>query len=329
MKIENSKILVTGAGGFIGSHLMEALVRRGAKVRGLVHYNSRNDWGMLEELPGEIRQEMDIIPGDVRDPFQVKSAVKGCEVVFHLASLIAIPYSYKAPHSYVETNIHGTLNVLQAALEQDVQKVVHTSTSEVYGTARYIPIDEDHSLQGQSPYSASKIAADKMAESFHLSFGLPVTTIRPFNAFGPRQSARAVIPNIIIQALDREYIELGLLTPVRDLTFIKDTVNGFIRMAESDGVIGKVINVGSGYGISIGDLAKKILEIMKCSRKIVERKERFRPAESEVMQLICDNRKAKEMLGWAPTTLLEEGIQQTIEFYRRNLSKYKPEIYNI
>lgn len=329
MKINGAKVIVTGAGGFIGSHLAEALVRGGARVRAMVHYNSRNDWGMLEDLPADIRQELDVISGDVRDSLLVKSAVESCEIVFHLASLIAIPYSYRAPASYVETNIQGTLNIMQTSLERGVEKVVHTSTSEVYGTAQYIPINEDHPLQGQSPYSASKIGADKIAESFFLSFKLPVATIRPFNTFGPRQSARAVIPTIISQALTQDKIEIGLLSPVRDMTFVLDTVDGFLKIAESDDTVGELINIGSGRGILIGELAAIILAKLGAEKKIVECPNRLRPPESEVMSLICDNRKAKEMLGWEPRTSVEEGIEKTIEYCRNNLNRYKPEIYNI
>ena len=321
--------MVTGAGGFIGSHLTEALVERGVAVRAFVHYNSRNDWGLLELLRDEVVREIEVVPGDVGDPYAISKAVKGCQVVFHLASLIAIPYSYRAPSSYVATNVQGALHVMQAALDADVERVVHTSTSEVYGTALYTPIDEAHPLQGQSPYSASKIGADKIAESFHLSFGLPVVTIRPFNTFGPRQSARAVIPTIITQALTREKIELGLLTPVRDLTFVRDTVEGFIRCAECDGAVGRVVNVGSGHGISIGDLAQKILRVMGVAKPIVETPDRLRPAQSEVMALICNSELARTLLAWRLTVSLEEGLRRTIDFCRSNLGRYKTAIYNV
>ncbi len=329
MKTEESRVLVTGAGGFIGSHLTEALVQHGATVRALVHYNSRNDWGMLEELSESVRSEIDVISGDVRDPVLIRSVAKNCEIVFHLASLIAIPYSYTAFASYVETNVQGTLNVMQACLENGVKMVVHTSTSEVYGTAQYTPIDEDHPIQAQSPYSSSKIAADKIVESFHLSYDLPVVTIRPFNTFGPRQSARAVIPTIICQALSRERIELGLLSPVRDLTYVDDTVNGFIMTAECDEAVGQVINTGSGSGISMRELANVAMEVMGVEKKVVEDKSRLRPSKSEVMELICNNRKAREIIGWQPRISLRDGIEKTVEFFRRNLNKYKPEIYNI
>jgi NAD dependent epimerase/dehydratase len=284
---------------------------------------------MIERVPEPLKKELDIFVGDIRDPILLRSALKGIEIAFHLASLIAIPYSYRAPSSYVETNVSGTLNVLEAALENGVEKVVHTSTSEVYGTARYTPIGEEHPLQGQSPYSASKIGADKIAESFHLSFGLPVATLRPFNTYGPRQSARAIIPTIICQALARDRIELGLLTPVRDLTFVEDVVDGFLKAAESEEAVGKVINVGTGQGISIGELAREILNLLGLDKPLIEKTERFRPQESEVMMLVCDNRKAQTMLGWSPRTKLDEGLRRTIEYYRKNLSIYKSEIYNI
>ncbi|MCI0514607.1 SDR family NAD(P)-dependent oxidoreductase, partial [candidate division KSB1 bacterium] len=262
MDWKNKQILVTGAGGFIGSHLTEQLVTAGAKVRAFVHYNSRNDWGLLERLPAEVKARIEIFLGEIQDPFAVRQAVSGCEVVFHLAALIAIPYSYRAPASYVDTNVKGTLNVMQACLDAGVKKVVHTSTSETYGSAIYTPIDEQHPLQGQSPYSASKIGADKIAESYWLSFGLPVATIRPFNTYGPRQSARAVIPTIITQTLTRDQIHLGSLTPVRDLNYVADTVAGFIQVAAAENSIGEVINIGFGQGITIGELAQKIFNLM-------------------------------------------------------------------
>lgn len=327
--MKNKRVLVTGAGGFIGSHLAEGLVKSGAKVRALAHYNSRNDWGLIELLPKEIKQELEVITGDVQDPFMVRKAVQGCDVVFHLAALIAIPYSYIAPESYVNTNIKGTLNVLQACLDEGVEKVVHTSTSETYGTAQYTPIDEKHPLQGQSPYSASKIGADKIAESFYLSFGLPVATIRPFNTYGPGQSARAIVPTIITQALSNSEINLGLLTPVRDLTYVKDTIAGFLKVAESDRAVGEVINIGTGAGITIGELAEKIIGIVGKDIRIVRDAQRIRPEKSEVMELICDGRKAKELIGWEPQYTLEEGLREIIEWIRENLDLYKVGIYNV
>ena len=329
MNLKGKKVLVTGAGGFIGSHLTEALVEAAGSVRALVKYNSRNDWGLLELLPDDVRDAVEVVTGDVRDPFMVKEAVAGCDVVFHLASLIAIPYSYSAPASYVETNVGGAVNVLQAARDAGVDKVVHTSTSEVYGTARYTPIDEEHPLQGQSPYSASKIGADKIAESYYLSFGLPVATLRPFNTYGPRQSARAVIPTIITQALEKERIEVGLLTPVRDFTYVKDTVRGFLRMAESDATAGETVNVGAGKATTIGELAERILAVMGLEKEIVATQERIRPEKSEVMKLQCDNAKARDIMGWRPETSLDEGLRQTIDFCRAYPELYKTGIYNI
>ena len=329
MNWDNEKVLVTGGAGFIGSHLIEKLVELGAEVKVLVHYNSRNSWGYLEYLPQEILRKIDIFQGDVQDPFSVHKAVDGCAVVFHLASLIAIPYSYVAPASYVETNIKGTLNVMEACLKAGVKRVIHTSTSETYGTAIYAPIDEKHPLQGQSPYSASKIGADKIVESYFRSFDLPVSTLRPFNTFGPRQSARAVIPTIISQALTSNVITLGSLDPVRDLTYVKDTVQGFIKMAESEKAIGEVINIGNGKGITIGDLAGQIISLLNKTIEIRTEKKRVRPEKSEVMKLICDNSKAEAFMDWRPTYSLKQGLGETIKFIEKHLDHYKPEIYNL
>lgn len=329
MNWQNEHVLVTGGAGFIGSHLTEKLVELGAKVKVLVHYNSRNHWGNLEYLPKDVLDQVEIFLGDVQDPYSVQKAVAGCSVVFHLASLIAIPYSYVAPASYVETNIKGSLNVMEACLRADVKRVVHTSTSETYGTALYTPIDERHPLQGQSPYSASKIGADKIVESYYRSFDLPVSTLRPFNTFGPRQSARAVIPTIIAQALTSRTVELGALDPVRDLTYVKDTVMGFIKIVESEKTIGEVINIGNGKGIAIGDLAKRIVALIGQDIEIRTNRQRLRPEKSEVMKLICDNSKAEAFMNWKPNYTLDEGLKETIEFIRANLSHYKPEIYNI
>lgn len=329
MSFEKKQVLVTGAAGFIGSHLTERLVRDGAKVRALVHYNSRNDWGLLERLPKEILAEVEVFTGDVQDPFSMRKAVAGCEVVFHLASLIAIPYSYVAPQSYVTTNVLGTLNVMQACLDEGVKKVVHTSTSETYGTARYVPIDEKHPMQGQSPYSASKIGADKMAESYHLSFGLPVATIRPFNTYGPRQSARAVIPTIISQVLKGGPLKLGSLTPTRDLNYVQDTVDGFLQIALNDKSVGEVINIGHGREISVGDLAGKIMNILGKEIEIITDDQRIRPEKSEVERLLADNSKARELLGWEPKVSLDEGLQRTIAWINDNQGYYKSNIYNV
>jgi NAD dependent epimerase/dehydratase len=324
------KVLVTGAGGFIGSHLVEALARRGAGVRALVRYNSRNHWGHLELLPPEIKSQIEVVAGDVRDPFFMDRAAVGVHTIFHLAALIAIPYSYVAPQSYVDTNVTGTLNVLQAALRHGAEKIVHTSTSETYGTALYTPIDEAHPLQGQSPYSASKIGADKLAESFQRSFNLPVATIRPFNTYGPRQSARAVIPTIISQALYRDRVELGSLTPVRDLTFVGDTVEGFIRVAEVAETVGEVTNIGTGVGVRVGELAERILALTAGDAKqIVTTEERVRPERSEVFTLICDNTKARERLGWSPRVDLNDGLAAVIEWVREHPDQFKSELYNV
>lgn len=329
MNWQNEHVLITGGAGFIGSHLTEKLVELGAKVKVLVHYNSRNDWGYLEFLSKTILNHVEIFQGDVQDPYSVQKAVDGCSIVFHLASLIAIPYSYIAPASYVETNVKGTLNVMEACLKAEIKRAVHTSTSETYGTALYTPIDEKHPLQGQSPYSASKIGADKIVESYYRSFDLPVSTLRPFNTFGPRQSARAVIPTIISQALTSNIVELGSLDPVRDLTYVKDTVLGFIKMAESEKVIGEVINIGNGQGITIGELAKKIISVIGKDIQIRSNEIRIRPEKSEVMKLICDNSRAEAFMNWTPTFSLEAGLKQTIDFIKQNIDKYKPEIYNI
>ena len=329
MNWQDEHVLVTGGAGFIGSHLTEKLIELGAKVKVLVHYNSRNDWGYLEYLSKNFLDQIEIFQGDVQDPYSVQKAVEGCTVVFHLASLIAIPYSYIAPASYVETNVKGTLNVMEACLQAEVKRVVHTSTSETYGTALYTPIDEKHPLQGQSPYSASKIGADKIVESYYRSFDLPVSTLRPFNTYGPRQSARAVIPTIISQAFASDVVELGSLDPVRDLTYMKDTVLGFIKMAESEKVIGEAINIGNGQGITIGDLAEKIIFLIGKEIKIRTNEIRIRPEKSEVMKLICDNSKAEAFMDWKPRYSLEDGLKETIEFVRTNIDRYKAGIYNI
>ena len=328
MNWRNKKVLVTGAGGFIGSHLSEHLVELSATIRAFVRYNSRNDWGMLELLPKEKLDQIEVIVGDLKDADAVRYAAEEVEVILHLGSLIAIPYSYIHPRETIETNILGTLNVLMAAKENGIEKLIHTSTSEVYGTAQYVPIDEKHSLQGQSPYSASKIGADKIAESFYRSFDLPVAIIRPFNTFGPRQSARAVIPTIITQALTKEKIFLGSLDPTRDYTYVKDVVEGFIKVAESSKSVGEVINIGSNFEISIGDLANTIISLAGKSAEIITDPARVRPQDSEVERLWCDNTKAKRLLGWEPKTSLDDGLERTIEWIVDNINLYKPEIYN-
>ena len=324
-----SHVLVTGASGFIGSHLVERLVRDGHRVRAFVHYNSRNDWGNLELINPAVKREVEVVTGDIADPFSVHSAIKGVQVVYHLSSLIAIPYSYVAPQSYVQTNVQGAMNVLQAARNEGVDRVVHTSTSECYGTAQYVPIDERHPLQGQSPYSASKIGADMLAESYWRSFGLPVATIRPFNTFGPRQSARAVIPTIIAQVLKGGPVKLGALSPTRDMNYVDDTVDGFLAVGTHPAAIGQVINVGSGREISIGDLALVIVGLMGSSAEVVEDNQRIRPANSEVERLLCGNAKAKDLLGWMPTVDLEEGLRRSIDWFRQHLDRYKADLYNI
>jgi NAD dependent epimerase/dehydratase len=327
MNWKGKSVLVTGAGGFIGSHLTERLVELGAKVRGFVHYNALGTLGWLDESP--LRKEVDVIAADIADRDSVQAAVQGVEIVFHLAALIGIPYSYKAPGSYVRTNIEGTLNILRCGLDAGVGRVVHTSTSEVYGTARREPIDEDHPLQGQSPYSASKIGADKLAESFHLSFNLPVVTVRPFNTFGPRQSARAVIPTIISQCLTQPRVRLGSLHPTRDLNYVGNTVDGFVLAASTDAAIGKTINLGSGRKISIGNLAELIASMTNQSIVIEHDDQRTRPAKSEVGCLLADNTLARTLLGWEPHVSLEEGLKTTIEWMRKNLTRYRPNEFTV
>ena len=322
------KALITGAGGFIGSHLCEALIEKGYKVKAFVRYNSRNLWGWLESSP--YKEEMEVISGDIRDYDSVKDAMKGIDIVFHLAALIGIPYSYISPLAYIKTNVQGTYNILQAAKEFEIQKLIHTSTSEVYGTARFVPITEEHPINPQSPYSATKAAADYLALSFHRSFGLPVTIIRPFNTYGPRQSARAVIPTIITQILSgKRKIKLGSLHPTRDLTYVKDTVEGFIKVAESGKSTGKIINIGSNFEISVGNVAKLIANLMNAEIELEKERQRERPKKSEVERLWADNSKAKELLGWSPRYTLEEGLKETIKWFKTNLHLYKPGIYNV
>ena len=330
MRWQGTSVLVTGAGGFIGSHLTERLVELGARVRAFVRYNSRNDWGLLEILPRQRLAEIEVVAGDLRDFDAVRRASHGPAVIFHLGSLIAIPYSYIHPRETIETNVTGALNVMSAARESGTERVIHTSTSEVYGTAQYVPIDEKHPLQGQSPYSASKIGADMVAGSFHRAFNVPVAIVRPFNTFGPRQSARAVIPTVITQALAPvPQIVLGSLHPTRDYTYVDDLVDGFLKAAESPHSIGETINIGSNFEISIGDIAAKVLSIVGSSKQIVQEEKRVRPAKSEVERLWCDNTKAKRLLAWEPTTGFEEGLRKTIQWISANLALYKVDRYNV
>lgn len=329
---DHSSVLVTGADGFIGSHLAEALVQRGCKVRAFVFYNSFNSWGWLDTLPKETLSRLEIFAGDVRDPNGVATAMRGCDRVFHLAALIAIPFSYESPDSYVDTNIRGTLNVLQAARQQGTRRVLVTSTSEVYGTANYVPIDEKHALQAQSPYSATKIAADRLAESFYRSFDLPVTIVRPFNTFGPRQSARAIIPTIVTQLLSgRTQLTLGNLDPTRDFNFVKDTVAGFIAIAESDRTIGEEINIASGREISIRDIASLLVERLNPKAEIISDEQRMRPKKSEVDRLLGDIRKITALTDWKQRYSFEAGLDETIDWFRvpENLGRYKAWLYNV
>lgn len=323
------EVLVTGAGGFIASHLVETLIQQKAKVRAFVRYNSRGDPGLLSLLPGHILRQLQVIAGDLRDLPAVQDAVKGVSHIFHLGALIAIPYSYVHPVEVVETNVIGTLNVLLAGRESGVARIVHTSTSEVYGTAIRVPIDEDHPLQGQSPYSASKIGADKLAESFYRSYDLPVVTLRPFNTYGPRQSARAVIPTIITQVLTQDVLHLGNLEARRDLTYVSDTVAGFLRAAQTTGIEGGTYNLGTGSEVSIRELAEKIVSLIKKPVEIEIDTARLRPEKSEVQRLLSDNRRAQDRLGWTPEIELEEGLSRTIDWIKDHLKLYNPEQYQI
>lgn len=324
------RVLVTGADGFIGSHLVEELVKNGYNVRAFVLYNSFNTWGWLDTLPKSIMDHVEVFQGDVRDPNGVREAMKAVDAVFHLAALIAIPYSYHSPDAYVDTNIKGTLNVLQAARQHETAKILVTSTSEVYGTAQYVPIDENHPYQGQSPYSATKIGADRLAESFYRSFNLPVTIVRPFNTYGPRQSARAVIPTIISQLIaGKEEIKLGSLTPTRDFNYVKDTVNGFIKVYESNATVGQEINIATQNEISIGTLANELIRQINPNAKIICDEQRLRPEKSEVNRLLGCNRKIMKLTDWKPEFSLKQGLADTIEFIRNNLDKYKVDIYNV
>lgn len=336
MDLKGKKLLVTGADGFIGSHLTEELVNRGCSVRAFVYYNSFNSWGWIDTFPEKIKKNIEIFSGDIRDAYVVKKAMKGCDIVLHLAALVSIPYSYYSPEAYVDTNIKGTLNVLQAARELEVEKVVHTSTSEVYGTAQYVPISENHPLQAQSPYSATKIGADQLAISFYNSFSTPVAIIRPFNTYGPRQSARAVIPTIITQIVQgRRKIKLGSLTPTRDFNYVKDTVQGFIEIAKCDKAVGEVINIGSNFEISIGETVQTIAEVMDTKVEIETDIERIRPKKSEVNRLRADISKARKLFGWNPKygskNGFVKGLKETVDWFSQldNLKMYKGDIYNI
>jgi NAD dependent epimerase/dehydratase len=330
MNLQGKKVLITGAEGFIGSHLTERLVELGADVTALAQYNSFNNWGWIDTFDKKVKDSIKVVTGDIREYDGMKRIVKGQDVVFHLAALIAIPYSYLSPMAYVRTNVEGTTNVLEACREYDVEKIVHTSTSETYGTALYVPIDEKHPMQGQSPYSASKIGADKMAESYQKSFNMPIATIRPFNTYGPRQSARAVIPTIISQILaGKREIKLGSLTPTRDFNFVKDTAEAFIKIAESERTIGEVINSGSNYEITIGETVKKIISIIGKDVKILCDDERLRPENSEVNRLWADNTKIKELTGWKPNYSIDKGLEETVAFIKNNMQYFKTDIYNV
>ena len=326
------KVLVTGADGFIGSHLVEELIRQGYKVKAFCYYNSFNSWGWLDSFPKEILDQIEIFTGDVRDPNGVRTAMKGCDIVYHLAALIAIPYSYHSPDSYVDTNVKGTLNIIQAARDFGVERVLVTSTSEIYGTAQYVPIDEKHPKQPQSPYSASKIGADSMADSFYRSFDMPITIVRPFNTYGPRQSARAIIPTIITQLLNGfEEIKLGDLTPTRDLLFVKDTVKGFIEIAKSDSLIGHECNIATNSEISMQKMADTLIELINPKAKIIQDVNRIRPSKSEVFRLFGDNTKIIEHTNWKVEHSLKQGLQKTINWFsdKENLKQYKAGIYNV
>ena len=330
MELKDRRVLVTGADGFIGSHLAEALVDEGAKVRALAQYNSFNSWGWLEDA--KCLPSIEVVTGDIRDPHFMREAMKGCEAVFHLAALIAIPYSYVAPSSYVDTNVTGTLNVMQAARDLGVARVIHTSTSEVYGTARYVPIDEKHPLQPQSPYSATKIGADAIASSFHNAYGLPVTVVRPFNTYGPRQSARAVIPTVITQLASGERrVKLGNLAPTRDFNYVSDTCRGFIQLAQCDAAVGQTVNVGSNYEISIGDTVALIGEIMGVKFEVVSDGQRVRPESSEVERLWCDNSLIRQLTGFVPEVPIREGLAKTVSWFTGagHLNRYKADVYNV
>lgn len=328
MNLTGKNVLVTGSTGFIGSHLTEKLVKAGCKVRAFAKYNFQNDWGWLDYLP--LKDEIEVITGDIRDYDAVSEAVKNVEVIFHLAALIGIPYSYVSPLAYIKTNVEGTYNILQAGRQQDIKKIIITSTSETYGTAQYVPIDEKHPSVGQSPYSASKIAADQLAISYHRSFAMPIVIARPFNTYGPRQSARAIIPTIITQILSgKRKIKLGNLSPTRDFNYVLDTVDGFIALAESGDVMGQAINIGSNFEISMKDTVDLIIKIIGEEVEVVTDQQRVRPEKSEVNRLWCDNTKIKELTDWKPAYTLETGLKETVDWFKDNLRFYKPELYNV
>jgi len=332
LELSGKKILITGADGFIGSHLVEALLKKDCHVKAFVFYNSFNSWGWLDTLSKEALKSIEVVIGDIRDSNGIRNEAKGVDIIFHLAALTAIPFSYHSPDSYIDTNVKGTLNVLQASRDYNSERIIITSTSEVYGTAKYVPIDEKHPLQGQSPYSASKIGADKVAESFYRSFSTPVTIARPFNTYGPRQSARAVIPTIVTQSLcKRRDIHLGSLTPTRDLSYVSDTCNGLIALAECDEAIGREVNIGSGQEISINNLANLIIDIIGVDASVISDENRVRPENSEVERLVCNSGLLHQLTGWKPEVTINEGLAKTIEWFEDedNLKKYKSEIYNI
>ncbi|MDP1623943.1 MAG: NAD-dependent 4,6-dehydratase LegB [Bacteroidales bacterium] len=332
MDIKNKKVLVTGGAGFIGSHLTEELLEKGCDVKVFVHYNSFNRWGWIDYFPGDKKKNIEVFTGDIRDPNGVREAMKGCDVVFHLAALIGIPYSYHSPDTYVDTNVKGTLNILQAARQLDVSRIIHTSTSEIYGTAQFVPITEEHPVNPQSPYAATKASADFLALTFFRSFKTPVVVVRPFNTYGPRQSSRAIVPTIITQLINGTgKVILGAVTPTRDLNYVKDTAKGFIRAAECDLALGEVINLGSNNEISVGDLAQKIAALMGKEIIIESAEERMRPEKSEVERLWAENRKAKELLGWQPSFDLESGLKETIEWFSlpENMEFFKSRLYTI
>ncbi|KPK02231.1 MAG: NAD-dependent dehydratase [Nitrospira bacterium SG8_35_4] len=332
MELKGKKVLVTGADGFIGSHLVQRLLEEGCEVKAFVYYNSFNSWGWLDTIPPEQLQKIEVFCGDIRDPNGVRNAVRDVNVVYHLAALIAIPFSYHSPDSYIDTNIKGTINVLQAGRDSNIERIIVTSTSEVYGTARYTPIDENHPVQGQSPYSATKIAADKISESFFRSFDLPVTIARPFNTYGPRQSARAILPTIIIQLLTGEKrIKLGSLDPTRDLNYVTDTCSGFVEIVKSDNTIGEEINICSGKEVSMGNLAQMLVNKINPEAEVISDSQRIRPGKSEVERLIGNNGKIRELTGWSPHYSLDSGLEETVAWFKQdeNLKKYKAELYNV